>query len=259
MVTAAIFDAADNALRLPDRALRLLGMRTVLAHAVTRARAIPGVDFAVALLPPDGDPAYAEEAGEAGAMAVDPPHSDPLTRLAAAAAEAGADRILYIRSAHPFIDPVIAGGVLGLLSDARADFASNTLPPGFPQGLDCEAFAMALLVEADRAAVADERADPTAWMRRRAGLVRANLNGPAGGLENLRWVLEREEDLAFFAAVFAALGPKAGQASAAEIAGLCLRRPDITAINAPWADTRRLVRPERAALQSAPVRLMFAA
>lgn len=260
MTTAAIIDAPAGCERLPERALERLGGRSILSHAIGRARRIPGVALAVAALPAGADPALVEEAAEAGALAATGPADDALSRLYAAAREAGADRIVYLRSACAFFDPVIAGGVLGLLTDARADFATNTLPAGFPHGLDAEAFDAGLLDRANReAASADERADPTLWMRRQAGLVQANLNGPGAGLQELRWVVEREEDLAFFNAVFAALGPRAVDATAAEIAGLCLRRPDIAAINAPWIDARRLSAPERAGVQSAPVRFMFAA
>ena len=260
MITAAIIDAPQGGEHLPERALERLGGRSVLAHAIARARRIPGVDLAVAAMPQGSDPALIEEAGEAGALASSGPADDALGRLHAAAREAGADRIVYLRGACAFFDPVIAGGVLGLLDDARADFATNTLPAHFPHGLDCEAFDAALLDQAARETAGDdERADPTLWMRRSASLVTANLNGPGGGLETLRWVIEREDDLAFFNAVFAALGPRAHEATAAELAGLCLRRPDIAAINAPWADARRLASPDSARFQTAPVRFMFAA
>lgn len=259
MSAAVIIDTPSGSADLPERALEPLAGRTVLSHAIRRARRIPGVSLAVAAIAEDADPSIIEEAAEAGAMTSIGPGGDALGRLYIAAREAGADRIVYLRAGHPFFDPALAGGVLALLSDARADFASNTLPALFPHGLDCEAFDAALLDAAQREAThADERADPTLWMRRHVSLVRANLAGPGGGLESLRWVLERAEDLAFFKAVFAALGPQAGDATAAEIAGLCLRRPDIAAINAPFADARRLSAPDTGAVQTAPVRFMLA-
>lgn len=262
MVAAAIIDAPAGCPGLPERALERLGERSVLSHAIHRARRIPGVSLAIAALPEGCAPDLVEEAAEAGAMACLGPAGDPLGRLYAAAREAGADRIVYLRAAHPFFDPALAGGVLALLTDARADFASNTMPALFPHGLDCEAFDAALLDAAQRSTLtAAERADPTLWMRRHARLCKANLAGPGGGLENLRWVLESEIDLAFFRAVFDALGAQAGDATAAEIAALCLRRPDIAALNAPLADAKRLTPPVRAGgeiVQTAPVRFMMA-
>jgi spore coat polysaccharide biosynthesis protein SpsF (cytidylyltransferase family) len=259
MITAAIIDVSPQPDAMPELALERLGGRTVLSHAIARARRIPGVNRVVAALCKGADPELAEDARAAGALVATGPGDDALGRACAAAHDCGAARVVSLRASHAFFDPVVAGGVLALMNDARADVASNTLPALFPHGLDCEAVYSDLLHQADaKAASADERADPNLWIRRQPGLVCANLNGPGGGLESLRWVIEREADLLFFQAVFAALGPRASDATAAEIAALCLRRPDIAAINAPCADTRRLASPERAGVQSAPVRFMLA-
>ena len=81
------------------------------------------------------------------------------------------------------------------------------------------------------------------------------LVGPGGGLENLRWTLDRQDDLAFCQAVFAAMGERAATAGAAELARLCLMRPDLVAINARWHDSARVDPARQAEIQSAPVSL----
>ena len=98
----------------------------------------------------------------------------------------------------------------------------------------------------------EEREHVTTWLRQHAHLQKASLRGPGQGLEKLRWTLDYAEDLAFFQAVYAELGEKAATASAAELVALCLRRPDLTAINSEWHNQLRLDDVDRAEIQSAP-------
>ncbi|MFW6413164.1 MAG: cytidylyltransferase domain-containing protein [Oceanicaulis sp.] len=261
MTVAAIVQARIGSTRLPGKVLEYLGRRTALARCLDRTRAIAGVDLVVCAVPdsPENDP-VAEEAADCGAMVVRGDEQDVLARYAKAAREAEATVVMRITSDCPFIDPVISAGVLSLLKDTAADYASNSAPPLFPHGLDCEAFPASLLYEADRRArAAYEREHVTPWIRLNTGFSQVNLRGPGGGLERLRWTLDRPEDLAFFRAVFDELGERAATASAAEIAGLCLRRPDIAQINAAAADEARLQTRYPTTRQTPPVPLALAA
>jgi len=261
MGATVIVQAGGGLNALPDRELIFLGERSALGHVLERARRIPGADMVVCAVPDDRElDLVAEEAADCAVMVVRGPAADPLGLMAQAAREAGAETVVRVTSQCPVIDPVIAGGVLGLLTDAKADYASNTMPARFPHGLDCEAFPALLLDEADRKAdTLAERRSVTGWMRRHPGLTRANLTGPGGGLEHLRWMLETPEDAAFLQALFDALGAKAASATAAEMAALCLRRPDLSEMNADRVDYARLVSPERASVETRPMRFPFAA
>ncbi|WP_440959354.1 glycosyltransferase family protein [Oceanicaulis sp. LC35] len=261
MGATVIVQAGGGLSALPDRELVSLGGRTALSCTLERARRIPGAELVVCAVPDDREhDLVAEEAADCAVMVVRGPAADPLGLVSQAAREAGADTVVRITSQCPVIDPIIAGGVLGLLTDANADYASNTMPAKFPHGLDCEAFSALLLDEADRKAdTLAERRSVTGWMRRHPGLTRANLTGPGGGLEHLRWTLETPEDAAFLQALFSELGSKALTATAAEMAALCLRRPDLSELNADRVDYARLVSPERASVETRPMRFPFAA
>ncbi|XBQ16428.1 MAG: glycosyltransferase family protein [Oceanicaulis sp.] len=261
MTSAVIVQARMGSTRLPGKVLEDLGAKTALARCLNRCKTIPGVDLVVCAIPDtaENDP-VAEEAADNGVMVVRGDEHDVLSRYARAAREAGADTVMRITSDCPFIDPVLAGGVLSLLKDSRADYASNNAPALFPHGLDCEAFSAELLFEADRkAADPFEREHVTPWIRNHPRLSHVNLRGPGGGLERLRWTLDKPEDLAFFRAVFEAMGERAATAGAAELAGLCLRRPDIVAINAGQCDAARLSADYPATRQTRPVPLGLAA
>lgn len=261
MGATVIVQAGSGLNALPDRELVFLGHQSALACILERARRIPGADLVVCAVPDDrGHDLIAEEAADCAVMVVRGPAADPLGLVSQAAREAGAQTVVRITSQCPLLDPVIAGGVLALLVDASADYASNTMPARFPHGLDCEAFSALLLEQADRHAdTLAERRSVTGWMRRHHGLTRANLTGPGGGLEHLRWMLETPEDVVFLQALFDELGAKALTASAAELAALCLRRPDLSELNADRVDYARLVSPERASVETRPMRFPFAA
>lgn len=261
MTAAIIVQARMGSTRLPGKILETLGSRTALARCLDRCRAVPGIDLVVCAVPDtDENEPVAEEAADCGAMVVLGDEHDVLSRYARAAREAGADIVMRITSDCPFIDPVVAGRVLALLRDTGADYATNNAPALFPHGLDCEAFSAALLYEADlRAGDPYQREHVSPWIRTHPGLSHVNLRGPGGGLERLRWTLDRPEDLAFFRAVYAEMGEAAATASAAEIAALCLRRPDLVAINAECADEARLAADYPGMRQTAPLPLRLAA
>ncbi len=239
--------------------LQSLGGRSGLARCIHRAARLPGAGVILVTVPEGeaGDALAAEAAANGAVVARE--GADGLARAATAVRTVEASKVLALRADQPFFDPVIAIGVTGLLSDANADFACNTMPSGFPDGLDCAAFPAALLIEADSKARAPaQRADAVSWMKAHTGLVKANLNGPGGGLESLRWRLSSLADLAFAEAVFEALGERAAEACAAELAALSLRRPDLVALNAGAVNMHRLSG-QSASLQSRPVRLALAA
>lgn len=257
MTTAVLIETRLGA--HADVLLQPLGGQTGLARCLRRASAIPGAAAILVTIPEAeiGD-GLAREAAAHGAVVMRE-GEDALARAAIAVKTVEAQRVIALRADQVFFDPVIAMGVKALLDDANADFACNTLPAGFPDGLDCAAFPGALLIEADKKArSAQMRSDAVSWMTAHDSLIKANLNGPGGGLERLRWRLSSQADFDFAEALCEALGRRADKAGAAELAALCLRRPDLAAINADAANHWRAdVAP--ASLQSRPVRFGLAA
>ncbi len=261
MSTTVIVQARWGSSRLPGKILKRIGRKSVLSWCLDRCAQIPGVDNVICAVPEgsaDGIIAYA--ALEAGYPVSRGSQSDVLARYARAAREARAEIVMRVTSDCPFIDPNICGQVLSLLQGPDVDYACNNMPPRFPHGLDCDAFAASLLFEAERAASDPyEREHVTPWLRRHKRLSKACLRGPGGGLERLRWTLDYAADLDFLQACANAYGPEVETASAAELAALCLRRPDLPAINAAHIDEARLEDVTRAPLQTAPVSLADAA
>ena len=227
MTTAVIVQARIGSSRLPGKVLEPLGKKSALLRCLDRCRSITLADVVVCAVPDTRpDDAVAEEATDAGFMVVRGSEDDVLQRYATAARDCEADTVVRITSDCPFIDPVIVDQTIMLYRQSVADYASNSLPPLFPHGLDCEVFSAKRLFEADERAIQPyER---------------------GGGLEKLRWTLDRPEDLAFCQAVFEALGEEAASISGADLARFCIAHPELSNINACCIDANRTRNPRRA-------------
>jgi spore coat polysaccharide biosynthesis protein SpsF (cytidylyltransferase family) len=260
-----IVQARMGSARLPGKLLQFLGRETALVRCLDRCAAIPGVSDVVCAVPDNvWDDPVAEIARRAGYRVTRGSEDDVLARTAKAARETDADLVMRVTSDCPFIDPGICGRVRDLFLAAYeahgVDYACNNMPAKFPHGLDCEVFSAERLFDAEwLARSVREREHVTAWMRTREDVKKACLAGPGGGLERLRWTLDRPEDLAFLRAVYDELGESAATVSWIELAALCLRRPDLVALNAECADESRLRSSARAELLTVPTRFARAA
>jgi len=258
MTVAVIVQARTGSSRLPGKVLEQIGSKPALLWCLDRCREIVDVDNVVCAVPDDRkDDEVAELAADSGYFVTRGSEHDVLSRYAKAAREIEATTIMRVTSDCPLIDPQIAGQVLDLLHSSGVDYASNTMPPRFPHGLDCEAFSAELLFAAEQQAKTPfEREHVTPWFRNHPALNRVNLLGPGGGVEKLRWTLDLPEDLEFFRTLALEFSGDACTANAAELVAFCFRRPDISQINRTGIDEKRLQNIARANLQSAPSRLL---
>jgi spore coat polysaccharide biosynthesis protein SpsF (cytidylyltransferase family) len=219
-----------------------LGSETFLKRCLDRCAQIPGADMVVVAVPDlaQDDP-VARAAESYGYKVVRGSEKDVLSRYAKAAKEVIATAVMRVTSDCPLIDPQLCGEVIRLWKETQADYGCNNMPPAFPHGLDCEVFHASLLHAADE--LADdpyEREHVTPWIRQHPDLKKSSVQGPAGGIETLRWTLDYPEDVEMFRAIYAELGGNAPTASAADYLALCLRRSDIPAINKMRHDPARL-------------------
>lgn len=261
MTLAVIVQARMGSSRCPGKVMKDLGGQPFLKRCLDRCDRIPGADMVVVAVPDtEKDDPVAEAAESWGYKVVRGSETDVLSRYAKAAREVVATAVMRVTSDCPMIDPDICGETIRFWKETQADYGCNNMPPGFPHGLDCEVFHASLLHAADHLAEDPyEREHVTPWIRRHPDLKHSSIVGPAGGIETLRWTLDHPEDVDMFRAVYDALGERAPFATAAEYLALCLRRPDIPAINEGRNDLSRLEATQRAEVSSEPVVLRGAA
>ena len=254
MTLAVIVQARWGSTRFPAKVLEDLGGSPVLKRCLDRCAAIPGADAVAVAIPDSVENNFIADAAECwGYKAVRGSETDVLSRYADAARACNATMVMRVTSDCPLIDPTVCGDVIRLMKRPGVTYACNNMPARFPHGLDCDVFPADLLFAAEREARDQyDREHVTPWIRANPAVRKASLQGPGEPLSGLRWTLDYPEDLDFMRALYAAVGPDAATASAAEYARVCLMRPDIVAINAEHADHGRLALSERAHVETAP-------
>lgn len=230
---ACIVQAQAEAAPLNSGALTALGDLPVLAHVLHRCQAIPGVDHVICIGPnQDSGGGVAEIAARLQITLVSDTGRDMLARYRVAAEAVHARLVIRVTSDCPLLDPEICGAVLALLADEEADYAANNMPPSWPHGLDCEAFTIDALEEADEIATDPrDRAGVTPWIRRNRSFRRVNLKGPGGELAEQRWLVNSPEDLAFLRALYARLPERKPYPGWRDIAQLVAREPALAPVN----------------------------
>lgn len=231
--TACIVQARVGSTRLPGKVLAPIGGTPVLTHVLRRCLAIKGVDVVVCATvdSSDGDSVSAL-AEKLNVHVFRGSENDVLARYHGAAHDVGAEIVMRVTSDCPLIDPEVCAAVLCLRAEEGADYAANNMPPSWPHGLDCEAFTIAALDEANEAATEPaDREHVTPWIRRNRTFHRVNLAGPGGELTEQRWTLDYPEDLVFLRELYARVGHTERYPSWREIAHLVNQEPRLTLIN----------------------------
>jgi spore coat polysaccharide biosynthesis protein SpsF len=226
-----IIQARMGSTRLPGKTLADIGGRPLLQHVIERARAAGSINeivVATTWLPVDR-PIHdlAERCGvHCFAGSVD----DVLDRFYQAAWLSHADVVVRLTADDPFKDPRIIDRVVArLLENPRIDYASNTVTPTFPEGLDVEAIRFRALEEAWTHAVRPsdrEHVTPFVW-RQPTRFQLAEVCHPRD-LSHLRWTIDYPQDLEFARAVMERLPGNPGMR---EILMLLDREPDLARIN----------------------------
>lgn len=238
--TVAIIQARFASTRLPGKVMLSLGYSTVLAEVIARCQQVAGVDE-VCCAVSDGiaGDIIAAEARKSGASVFVGSDDDVLARYTGAARMAHADVILRVTSDCPLIDPGICSDVIAVRGRFNLDYATNNLPPGFPHGLDCEAFSRDALEHAfEKAVLPVDREHVTPFLRRESGFKRMSLRVPDPRYVQQRWTLDHPEDYVFIYNVFRMLGGE--RVPWMELARRVQERPDLLGMNASRVDTARL-------------------
>jgi spore coat polysaccharide biosynthesis protein SpsF len=232
---AAIIQARMGSTRLPGKTLTDVVGRPMLAWLVERAARIPGVErVIVATTEKPADGAILRFAAERGLPAYAGSEDDVLDRFYQAARRDGVSVVVRVTPDCPLLDPGVAGRVLARFLEAGGglDYASNTQPPTFPDGLDTEAFAFAALERGWREArLASEREHVTPFIWKHPDRFRLANVTHTPDLSALRWTVDTAADLEFVRAVYRHLGVRAETAGLEEVLDLLRRHPELKRIN----------------------------
>lgn len=235
MRIAVIVQARMGSSRFPGKVLADLAGRPLIAHAMARAMATPGVDeLVVATTTAAADDVLAALCGRMGVPVFRGSEPDVLDRVYQATRRHACDAVMRVTADCPLLDPLVSGLVVARFREGDVDYASNVHPRTFPDGLDTEVFAVAALERAWREArLPAEREHVTPYFRSHPEIFRCANVAYSADLSAHRWTVDEPRDLELLRAFHRRLGQ--GDApffGMQEILRLLEREPDFAALPA---------------------------
>lgn len=227
----AILQARMSSTRLPGKVMADLAGAPMILRQIERLNRAPSlrrIVVATSDQPSDDPLARAMEA--AGVLVFRGPLDDVLGRFVGALDAFGpADIAARLTADCPLADPGVIEATVALREATGADYAANAGERRtFPKGLDVEVFRVAAL----RAAAAETR-DPydrehvTPFLYRRPERFALAFHDQAVDEGEVRWTVDRPDDLAFVRAVYEALYPDDPAFTSDDVRAFVRTRPDL--------------------------------
>lgn len=208
MKTLGIVQARMNSTRLPGKVLKKIDgipLIEILLYRLSRSKKLDSIILATS--ENHENDILVEEVERLGFEVFRGNEDDVLDRYYKAAMNYHPNAVVRITGDCPIIDSDLVDDVIGLFEQNSADFACNTAPPSYPDGLDVEVFTFgALELAQHQANKLFEREHVTPFMRDSKAFTQANLSNDVNH-SNLRWTVDEEEDLEVIANVVRYFSP----------------------------------------------------
>jgi glutamate-1-semialdehyde 2,1-aminomutase len=206
--TLVIVQARMGSTRFPGKVTkRLPGGRSMIEFLLERLRAAKTINqIVVATTEREIDDELADHIAELGFEVFRGNESDVLDRYYRAAESRSPDVVVRVTGDCPLIDPSLVDEVVRALRDQKADYATNTLPPTYPDGLDVEAFTFQALAVAWRnATTREQREHVTPYLRSSAEFKRVNIRHTTDESSG-RWTVDEPADFEVVQAIVQQFG-----------------------------------------------------
>lgn len=227
----AIVQARLGSSRLPRKSVAPIAGKPMLQHVLERAAAARSVQRVVLATTTDPEDVELADLAHANGIAVyRGDRDDVLDRFWQASRFADAEVVVRITADDPLKDPAVIDAVVERLMKSGADYASNTLTPSYPEGLDVEVFTQKALDRAwNEATLASEREHVTPYIWKHPDRFRVASVMHSADLSHLRWTVDYPGDLAFVCAIYDRLyrGEVFGMDA---VLALLEREPDLVAL-----------------------------
>ena len=197
--TVAIIQARMSSSRLPGKVIKPIGGMPTILLMIRRLQAAKKIDHILVATSLDkSDDELVEIVQSSGFDCYRGDLGDVLSRFYNAAQAFHANIVVRVTGDCPLVDPIIVDQVVSKLIETKSDYATNTLPPTYPDGLDVEAFTFEALEHAYMQAKANsEREHVTPFIRNHPELFNiVNIEGIID-LSHLRWTVDYLDDYHF--------------------------------------------------------------
>jgi len=230
----AIIQARMGSTRLPGKVLADIGGQPLLQRLIGRVRATPNIDcVVVATTTEPTDDVLVDWCTAHEVPVYRGSTDDVLERFWQCAQQYPAEFIVRVTADDPLKDPEVISQALALCaSSPEVDYASNTLQPTYPEGLDIEVVRFRTLERAAREATMPserEHVMPYVWKHPERFVLRGFSMKP--DLSKWRWTVDKPADLELVRRIFAHFADQPLVGYQAVIAWLN-ENPELVAMNA---------------------------
>jgi glutamate-1-semialdehyde 2,1-aminomutase len=207
--TVAVVQARLGSTRFPSKVMRPIcgtPMIGVLLERLGRAARVDEIVLATGDHPRNAP--LVEYVRRLGIAVYAGSEDDVLDRYYQAAKQVGAAVVVRITGDCPLIDPVLVDAVIQELVSRGADFAANSAPPTYPDGLDVEAFTFRTLETSwKKAGLPQQREHVTPFMVESDEFIRVNCANLTDESAE-RWTVDEPVDLEVVRKVFEHFHPR---------------------------------------------------
>lgn len=244
----AVLQARTSSSRLPGKVMLPLMGAPMLARQIERLNRSNCIDrLVVATSDRPDDDCVAELAEGAGIAAFRGSLDDVLDRYHGAAAPHDPTHVVRVTGDCPLADWKVIDDAIEFAVQGGFDYASNTLNPTWPDGLDVEVVTFEALATAWRESQNPlEREHVMPFITRRPERFRLGSFEGDTDLSALRWTVDEPADYELVSRVYAALYPANPSFTTADILRLLKSDPALLAINAGIERNELLSRAEQA-------------
>jgi len=200
----------------------------MLALQIRRAKRTASLsDVVIATSTSPSDEAIVNLASQEGCQVVQGSEHDVLERFLDVCSEYTPLTVTRLTGDCPLVSPEIVDGVNALYFSACCDYASNTLEPTLPDGLDVEVVSVEALRKLSAMKLdADEREHVTLGIYRRPEQFRLCKFRTDLDLSSMRWTVDTPDDLEFVRWVVSHFRGREVEFEWCEVAELLSRNPD---------------------------------
>lgn len=226
--TIAVLQARMSSSRLPGKVLKPLLGAPMLMRQVERARRAKSLDDVVIATSTDASDDVLVAACERHGIAwrrgsLD----DVLDRYYGVAKSESAATVVRLTGDCPLLDPAVVDRVVETFASGDVDYASNTLLPTYPDGLDVEVMTFAALEDAWRnARLRSEREHVTPYIKTNTKFRRINVTH-SEDLSALRWTVDEPSDFVVVERIYERLYPANPAFAMPDVLALLRARPEL--------------------------------
>jgi len=233
MSIIAIIQARISSTRLPGKVLKKIEGKTVLEHVINRTKAAKNIsDVVVATTVKKEDLEIVKLCASLGISVFCGSENDVLDRYYQTARLFKANHIVRITSDCPLIDPQVIEEVIELYFKEKADYATNTMPETFPDGVDTEVFSFnTLKIAWENAKLFSEREHVTPYIRKNPNIFKLVNLKCNFSLNNKRWTIDEPIDLKFIETIYKNLYSEDSLFEMRKILDFLKKNPKIEEIN----------------------------